>query len=335
LDRITIIGMGPLGASIGLALRRANLEDTEVVGADKDRKTLSRALKMGAADRATGNLREALDGAQLVVLDTPLSDTAEMLEAIGPVLEDGCVVTDTGRVKAPVAQWAERHLPRHVGFVGGRPLPARPATSLDDADAAVLDGASYCVIIDESTDPTSIKTVVGMVEAMGASPLFMSAQEHDSYSAALALLPVLLSAALVNTAAESPTWGDMSRLAGPEFGELSQLAAGDPREAAAECLASRDALSHWLGQMASQLIALRGQVEDGGDDLLDTLVRAWEQRARWEAGAVEGTPGFDSPSAAQGMASMVFGGHLTRRYRQITGGDKGPAWRYPGRRGPE
>ena len=73
----------------------------------------------------------------------------------------------------------------------------------------------------------------------------------------------------------------------------------------------------------------------GDDPLTRALVRAWEHRARWEAGAVEEEGGFDSPSAAQSMASLVLGGRLTKRYRQMTSTAKGPAWMYHGGRGTE
>jgi len=335
LDRITIVGMGPIGASIGLALRRAGLEDTEVVGADGDRRKLARASKMGAVDNATGNLRSALKGAQLVVLDVPFTDMRETLEAIGPALEDGCVVTDTGRVKAPVIRWARDHLPPSPGFVGGRPLPARTIATLEQADAGLFDGTHYCVVADEAAESEAVRSVVGMVEALGASPLFMSAEEHDSYSAALAQLPRLLSTALVGAAAESAAWQDMHRLAVPEFAEMTRPAAGDPSEASAESAANADALAHWLNIAIARLGALKAQVEDGGGDLRDSLVRAWEHRARWEAGAVEEEGGFDSPSAAQSMASLVLGGRLTKRYRQMTSTGKGPAWMYHGGRGTE
>ena len=331
MDRITIIGMGPIGVSIGLGLKRSRLKDTEIVGADADRKVLSRVSKLGAVDRTTGNLRSALEGAQLVVLDTAVADTREMLEAIGPVLREGCVVTDTGAVKTPVLTWAETYLRDGTSFIGGRPLPARLLSSLDDADGALFEGTQYCVVAGESADPESVKTVVGMVEALGARPVFLSPEEHDSYAAALVHLPLALSAVLVRTAAGSRSWSDMSRLAAAEFSENSFLASTDPRESAADFQANPAALVHWLDQAIEQLHSIRSQVAGDGDELLETLVEAWEHRARWEAGPVgtEQEP-FEAPSAAQRMGGMVFGHGLTRRYSQMMSPNKAPAWQYKG-----
>lgn len=329
MDRITILGMGPVGASIGLALRRAGLTDTQIVGTDGDRDTLSRASKIGAVDRAIGNLRSAVDGAQLVILDTPLADIKKTLEAIGPLLAEGCVVTDTGVAKVPVMQWAESYLPPRTSFVGGRPLPKRRVTTVDDADAALFDGTEYCVIPAESADAESVKTVVGMIETLGARPLFLDAHEHDSYAAAVVGLPLVLSSALVNTVAGSASWREISRVAGPEFQEVSHRAGSDPRDSASACLANRDTLVYWLDQMIAELHSFRDQLKLGDEDLLDRFVRAWEQRAKWEAGTVGEEAGNELPSSSsRTMAETVFGGRLSERYRQITSAGERPQRKY-------
>ena len=323
--------MGPLGFSIGLGLKRAGLSDTEVVGADRDRRRLDRASKLGAVDVTTGNLRTALDGAQLVVLDMPLPDIEELLEAIGPILEKGCVVTDTGTAKVRVMEWAQRYLPSGTSFVGGRPLPTRPVTQLDDADAASLEGGYYCVFPTGSADSDSVKTVVGMVETLGAQPLFLDAHEHDSYAAGVTHLPSVLSASLVNVAAASPSWRDMSRLAGSEFQQVSEPAAGDPRINAAYFLADPDSMVLWMDRLIAQLHSLRDQIKEDGEGLLETLIQAWEERARWEAGALEGETGPNVPSASQTMGQMLFGGRLFERYQKITKAKERPDWKYPDR----
>ena len=329
MDRITIIGMGPIGVSIGLGLKQAGLVSTEVVGVDRDREALSKASKIGAIDRRTGNLSSALDGAQLVILDVPLAETRELLEGIGPGLEKGCVVTDTATAKVRVTEWAESSLPGGVSFVGGHPLLARPVSSLDDAEARLFEGTNYCVIPAESADAESVKTVVGMVESLGASPLFLGAHEHDSYVAAVAHLPLVLSSAIVASTTASKSWRDMSRLAGPEFRDISHWAANDPQDSAAVCLANADALVHWLDKLIAELSSYRDQVKQGDDNLLDKFVGAWEQHARWEAGAVVEDNRVEVPSAAQTMGGMVLGSRLTERYRQITGAKKRPQWKYP------
>ena len=329
MERITIIGMGPIGVSIGLGLKRAGLEATEIVGAGSDRQALSHASNIRAIDVATRSLRTALSGAQMVILDAPLSGTRELLEAIGHSLEEGCVVTDTGTAKMQVMEWAQSYLPKGTSFVGGRPLPGRPATKLEDADAALFDGTYYCVIPSQTAGPESVKTVVGMVETLGASPLFLSAQEHDSFAAAVTHLPLVLSSALVGAITSSPSWRDISRLAGSEFKELSQLADSDPRESASTCLSNTDALVHWLDQIIHELYSYRNQLKEGNEDLLESFVRAWEERAKWEAGVVAGETDTEVRPPAQSVAGLVVGDRLAKRYRQVTDAKRRPPWKYP------
>ena len=321
MERITIVDIGPVGASIGLAIKRVGDKDTEVVGTSRDRAILSAAEKMGAVDKTSYTLGSAVSGANLVILDASLSDMRELLEAIGPILADGCVVTDTGSLKASVIEWAEQLLPPEVSFVGGHPLYKVQLREIGDADAAVFNGTRYCVIPAGSADRRSVRMVVNLVEALGAQPLFMSAQEHDSYAAAMSNLPRVLSSAFVNATAGTAGWRDMHRLAASEFDDMSRLASDDPLDTELACFANPDAVVHWLDQLITELYSYRNQIKAGGDGLVDTLVKAWEARARWEAGAVGAEDQAEVPTAGESLATMFFGSRLVKRYQERQGGD--------------
>ena len=171
MERITIVGMSPVGASIGLALMRARLGNTEIIGTSSDRSALSAAAKMGAMDRSISNIRGAVEGAQLIIVDMPLTETRDTLELIGEVAPDGCTVTDTGSAKVRAIEWALDALPKNVSFVGGHPLIKNSLASLEDASATAFDGADYCVIPSPNADGDAVRTVVGLVERLGAKPL--------------------------------------------------------------------------------------------------------------------------------------------------------------------
>lgn len=334
MERITIVGMGPLGTSLGLALKQKTLANTELMGTSGDRKNLAAASKIGAVDQASPSLGRAVEGAKLVVLDVPISDTRAILEAIGPILDNGCVVTDLGSIKTPVLAWAEEYFPSGVSFVGGHPLPKKAPLALEFADAALFQGIDYCVIPAKSARREAVSTVVDLVEAVGAKPLFMGAQEHDSYSAAMQHLPAVLSSAFVTATSGSQGWRDMHRLAASEFSDLSQLASNDPRENEAISLANPDALVHWLDEIIGELYAYRNQIKERSEDLLETFARAWEARARWEANAVadDNLPGV--PTVGQNMGSFLLGDRLAQRFRQMTESEdkKKLSWRQSKRR---
>lgn len=332
MSHLTLIGLSPVSASIGLALKRAGLK-TEIVGTDRDRAATHAAEKMGAIDRATRNLRSAVEEADMVVLDLPMSEIEEILEAIGPILENGCVVTDTGTTKAQIIEWGTIHLRPDASFVGGHPLIKRQVTTMAEANASLFDKTEYCVIPSEKAGSQAVKTVVGMVEALGARPLFLDADEHDSYSAAMAQLPKLLSTVLINMLSSSPSWREVSRLAGPEFHQLSQLSALDPTVDASYCTQNAEPLKHWLDQMIAELSSCKEKVSASGDDLLESFINAWEQREKLELGELQiESTGPEIPSAGQHMAGLIVGPKWAERSNKMAKSDDQPAWKFRGRR---
>ncbi len=331
MERITIIGMGPIGVSVGLALKRANLKNTEIVGSAGDRHALSTAAKMGAVDESDHNLRSAIKGAQMIVLDVPFSQMRELLNAVAPIVEDGCVITDTGTTKVRVMEWADELLPKSVSFVGGHPLLKAQITSIEDAHEDLFRTSEYCIMPSNASDEQSVKTVVGLVEMLGAKPHFLDAHEHDSYTVAMDMLPVVLSTAFVNATAGQSSWREMYKLATATFADYSKLASGDPLDNEAGVLSSPDSLVHWIDQVIGELYNLRNQINEKSDDLVESFINAWEARARWEAGAVVPKDGPSLPSARDSMATAFLGERLSQRMKQMSGGgeDKEP-WKYRG-----
>ena len=331
MERITIVGMSPVGASIGLALMRARLTNTEIIGTSGDRNALTAAAKMGAMDKSISNIRGAVEGAQLVILDVPLTETRDAMEVVGEGVSDGCTVTDTGAAKVRAIEWARDALPKNVSFVGGHPLIKSPLASLEDATATLFDGADYCIIPSPDAGGEAVRTVVGLVERLGAKPLFLDPKEHDSYAAAMNYLPLVVSAAFVTTASEADGWREMHRLAASEFQELAQYAGGDPLDNEIASRASPDELVHWLDQMITTLYRYRNQIKENSDDLLDSFVKAWEAHARWQADAVVPDDPHKLPTAGMSMASAFFGERLAGRMRAMTGETKtDEKYRYPG-----
>lgn len=317
MDRITIIGMGPIGVSIGLGLKRAKMPNTEIVGADGDKKALAVAFKMDAIDKRSGNLRKALDGAQLVVIDSLTPNLEQLIQSIGPVLADGCVLTDTGKDKVQVMEWAANYLNPRASFVGGRPLPRQALETIEDARETVFEGTNYCVIPTCDTQPKAVETVVGMVEALGAVPFFVDPEEHDSFTAAAAHLPQLLSAALVNVLADDPVWKETARIAGYEFSQMSTLASSDPEALAESSKRNQAATTRWIDAMIAELSALKTTLCGDSDQFRDALVQASERRTKWIIGAEDenAVPRFTS---GESMASMIFGSRLVERYKLIS-----------------
>ena len=317
MDRITIITAGPVGLSMGLGLKRARLQNTEVVGTSGHSGLLTKGSKMGAFDSTSRSLKSALEGAQLVVLDAPAGETRELMEAIGPILENGCVVTDTGTNKVEVLEWAKEYYSEDVHFVGGRPQPKNPMSEIEDAAVDAFAGTNYSIVPSENAPPEAVKTVVGLVEILGAKPLFMDAVEHDSYSAAVVLLPRILSAALVGCVSSAASWREIARVAGAEFGTVSQFAREDPTHSAVACIANADSVTHWINATITQLIDYRDRLGQKDGKLVEELTRAREERIKWEVDAVVPDNRPEIPTIGQSFGGMFVGRRLAGKMKQI------------------
>lgn len=330
LERITIIGMGPIGTAIAFALKRGGLSNTEIVATGASRDVLSVIDKMKAVDRTMVSIASAVSGASMVILDVPLHETYELVEHIGDLIDKDCVVTDTGTTKLLVMEWAEEFFPSSVDFVGGHPLIKEKLFTLEEAAGFSFEGIDYCVIPASGASRQSVQTVVGMVEMLKAKPLFLDPKEHDSYAVAMEYLPVVMSSALTTAITGSNSWREMHRLAAHEFGQFSRLAANDPQINEAESVANPEAMVYWIDQLITELYKYRNQIKDGDEQLLDSFVKAWEGRARWEADAIVENDSPQLQKASSSFATAFFGEKLLERYRKMTSDEDSTKkdWRY-------
>lgn len=336
-ERIAIVGLGLIGTSLGLALKKARLPNVEIWGHDRDHQTATRALRRGAVDRIHINLIATVEKARLVVLATPVMAIQGVLEVIGPHLQKGTVVTDTASTKGVVLEWARRHLPEGVDFVGGHPLAGAGRSGPDAAEAGLFQGVTYCIVPSPGASEASVQTVVGLAETVGARPYFIDAAEHDSYVAAVSDLPTLLSIALVACTSSSPGWREISRMASANFRQASLLASSDPQVSRDACLANPTGIAHWLDQVIRQLYEIRQMVLEAsrkgdGQALERAFAQAWEARARWEAGVVEEERRPHIPTASEGFLSFFLGERLARQVRQLQGRERDQGPRYDSRR---
>jgi prephenate dehydrogenase len=332
MDRITIIGSGSIGLSMGLGIKAVGLKETELVGTSGDRKWREKATETGAFDSVSGNLGDALDGARLVIIDMPASETKDLMEAIGPVLEDDCRVTNTGLSMVHSLEWADAYFREDTTFVAGRPLLRTSSADLDAADGAAFQGVDYCIAPSSTARPDAIKTVVGLVEALGANPLFLDPHEHDSYTAAVTLMPSLISSAMMSMASESPSWREMSKLVANEFYEMSKLASVDPVELATEIETNTESVAVWISRMIETLESYRSLTQGPREQVEEALIRAWEERTKLELGAIVEDDAPRTPSTGESVASMFVGSRLAGRVRDIKDAGKNDPWRYKGKK---
>jgi prephenate dehydrogenase len=309
-SRIAIIGTGLIGTSIGLALAARKDREFELVGADHDRANVRDAKKLGAIDREVGSLEEAIEGTGLVILAVPVQGARKILEEAGKYFSAGAIVTDTCSTKADVLRWAAEFLPENVHFVGGHPMAGSEQSGPKGASAGLFREATWAIAPSPRASEHAVSTVLGLVETLGAHPLYIDPAEHDTYAAAVSHLPILLSVALFRMVRDSQGWEDAGLLAGPAFRDLTRLASGDPVMSRDIMATNREAVLHWLGRFQAELDTVRTALELGGKPVADLFVSTQFDRDNYLANPpVRRRPeGPEAPSAQDAIGRLFVGG---------------------------
>ena len=329
--RVAIIGATPISASIALGLRE-HKEQIEVVGYDKHRTVADLARARGIFDKVRRRPGAACEGAKLVIVSEPLGRIEATFAAMTDHLEEGVLVTDTARLKAPVVRWAQDSFPSRVSFVGGHPVPdpavtvQQPLESLDDARADALTGALYCFTPTSRASSAEIDACSWLARSLGAHAFFLDVVEHDGLQAGIEGLPRLLALGLLRTTIGTAGWREMRKFAGRPFASTTE-AAEDAAEEHLSLILNRDSIIRRLDTLIGELGYLRAVLEEAGEEALaDIVTDAAERRSDWLEERQEGmwredqtVDTGDVPGAAQQLRRMVFGDLSSRLGRASDG----------------
>jgi prephenate dehydrogenase len=320
MARIAIIGMGLIGGSIGLALKQANLKDTVVAGASRSRESVRNAKRLGAIDEEAGPAEYAARGAGLVIIASPIMTVPAVMQEIAPVLEPGAVVTDVCSTKAQVMRWAQEFLPESAHFVGGHPMAGKEQSGIDAADPALFHGRAWVIVPSVDAPEPAVRTVLALAQLAGAEPVFMDAQEHDSYVAAISHLPLALASALFSVAFGSAAWPELARLASSGFRDTTRLASGSPEMSHDIVQTNRDNIVHWIDRLQQELSQLRDVIASGDSKrIAEAFTRAHIERENF---LVNGPPRRETgePIERLSLTDMMLGskvGDMLRKQESI------------------
>jgi prephenate dehydrogenase len=324
--QITIIGLGQIGASMGLAL--AQHKDSILrVGHDKKIEVEREALQKGAADKMEHNLPSAVRDAKVVVLCIPVSQVRSTLEVIAPDLKPGAVVLDTTPIKADVQKWAKEILPEGCYFVGL--VPAINPEALHDfqigltaAQADLFSKGLFLVDAPYGTPETAVVTAIDFVRLLGAEAVIADSIESDGLMSTTHLLPQLVAAALLNATIDQPGWPDARKVAGRAYATVTAgLAYHDEIDSLRmSALHNRESVVRALDVTLAALQALRNDIESGNDDgIAMRLESALQGRKRWlsermsaDWSNLQKTKARDYPS----FSERLFGGLFTKKPRE-------------------
>lgn len=280
-QRISILGVGLIGGSFALGLRQRGFSG-EIVGWDRA-EVLTRAAKRGAIQRGTTELAEAVRGAELVYIATPVVLTLELLPRVLRGVSAGTLVTDTGSSKAGIGRVARESCPAEVVFLGGHPMAGKETHGIENADPDLFVDATY-VLTPETAEVLERAPVQGLLEwirQLGARPVTLDAETHDWAVAFVSHLPQLLSTALASAVwDETDEDGLPIRLAGPGFRAMTRLAASPYEIWRDIALTNSDNIARALERLEQKLEQLRAVLKSR--ELADEFRKAAEIHERLE-----------------------------------------------------
>jgi prephenate dehydrogenase len=308
---VTILGLDRIGASIGLALRQADL-GLKVVGHEVNQGEAERAKALGAVDEISSDARGAMVAADIVILSLPLGQVEEALTLAGPEIQAHTLVIDLAPRKGPGLKWAAAHLQRGH-YVGAVPVLA--AEHLNDgrqgveaARADLFRRSVFCIMPSPEAEPKAVDTAVNLGRLLGATPFFLDPMEFDALVQGVGTVPGLLAAALFRSVRQATGWRDVLRFAGPSFA-LATLPLED-EDLAMMSLQDRLSTLRWLEAVMAELEQVRRWIREGDEERLSLILSDLDaQRSIWlnERDKNDWTEEPESEMAGYDMKTALFG----------------------------
>ena len=267
--RIAVVGTGLIGGSVALRLRRDD-PAVEVAGYDGDPASVEEAVRRGAVTHSAPTIREAVAGAELVVLAVPVDRIPAALEQVAAAATPGVVVTDVGSAKAEVVAAGEKMLGE--AFVGGHPMAGSERHGIEAADPDLFEDAWWILTPTAGTSQVAYATVTSLVAGLGAKPVAVEAAAHDALIARLSHLPQLAASAIVDVAVGAGDKEALLGLAAGGFRDVTRIAASHPTMWLAVLRTNRLAILDALEGLEGRLQGVRRMLmEDRWDELEDFL----------------------------------------------------------------
>ncbi len=327
--QIGIVGLGQIGASVGLALKQAN-SPLRRVGFDKDAAVARAAESIGVVDQAARRLPDAIHDSDIVLLALPLGEMQAVARQIAGWLKDSAVVLETAPVKSSIAASMREVLPEGRYYVGLVPAVnadalTAPETGLKAARPDLFKRTAMIVDVPRGVPEEVEQLAVNFTRLLGAKPLLADFGESDGMMARSHILPQLAAAAILDATIDQPGWGDARKLAGRPFVGVTGGVAyyDDPASLQAAALANPQAVVHALDVLISCLQNLRDDIENGDEAAIkQRLQDAFNAREQWlnERGAAawltEGGEPAELPNVGEQVMQMLFGNRIIDRTKK-------------------
>ena len=260
-DTVCIIGLGLIGGSIGLSMKKNNFE-SKIIGYAKTEKTLSRAVERGLVDDTEKNLVKAVNGADLIILATPLSTFKPIIKEIAPFLKKGSIVTDTGSAKFTVLEELKDLIPKEVEFIPGHPIAGTEESGPDSGFPELFENR-WCILTPtKNNSEENVKRIKYFWELLGSKVEIMDALHHDKVLAITSHIPHLIAYNIVGTANDlaNVTDSEVVKYSAGGFRDFTRIAASDPKMWSDIFTYNSEAVLEMLDLFSNDLIKLKESI---------------------------------------------------------------------------
>jgi prephenate dehydrogenase len=287
--KITVIGVGLLGGSLGMALRNRRLAGS-VVGFVRRAASVGECEGLGAVTVATLELQRAVKDAEVIILCTPIAQMRGLVEQLLPSLRPGAIVTDVGSVKGSVVRELEALVAKAgAHFVGSHPMAGAEKMGVAAARADLFDGAVCVVTPTRKSNQTAVRKVEQLWKSVGACVLKLTPKAHDDLVSRSSHLPHVVAAQLANLILSPEYPKEQGMLCANGFRDTTRIASGSPEMWRDIALANRQHLSRALAAFSNGLEDFRNALERGDAGAVAKFFeQARERREQWSKRA--GTP---------------------------------------------
>lgn len=285
MKKLVIFGVGLIGGSVALALKKAGV-NTHIVGVGRTRNSLDEALNLGIIDTAESDIQAAVHDADVIMLAAPVAQTTQILKSIQPFLQPNTVITDAGSTKSDVLNNAKAVLgSQFKQFIGGHPIAGAEKSGAAAAMADLFVAKNVVLTPTDETSADAINTVTALWRSCGANISTMSAEQHDAIFAAVSHLPHLLAFALVDDIASRPNAAQLFSFAASGFRDFTRIAGSHPEMWRDISLANKQALLNEISAFEQELSTVKQLLTQDDSAGLEALFeRASHARNQWAKG---------------------------------------------------
>jgi len=277
--KITIIGVGLIGGSLGLALKEKN-PNFKITGIDKQ-EIIVKAIARGAIDEGRVNLEEGIKEADIVIIATPVKTILNILTQINPFLKKGCLVTDTGSTKQQIVQKANEVLSKEIFFVGGHPMAGSEKYGIESADPYLFHNKNYILTPVHKSNLGALEKISSLLKVVGAKKLILDSLEHDRIVSAVSHLPQIIAVSLINVIGELALRGNNNnyfKTVGEGFKDMTRIASSSYKMWEDICDTNQENILEMIQEFKNYLEVMEDKLKNAPNSLKEEFQKASKLR---------------------------------------------------------